>query len=126
MTSTPALRRWLAVAGTGVVVAAVLGVLACQKKSADVPSFAEAADEAKKKEARSWPLFGGSVQRNLVNLTEKGLALDFSVAKGKEKNVKWWVSLGSKAYGGPTFSGGKVFVGTNNNRPRNPAVKGDK
>src|SRR5262245_29522107 len=125
MTSTPALRRWLAVAGTGAVFAVVLGVLACQKKSPDVLPSADAAEEAKKKEARSWPLFGGTVQRNLVNLTEKGLALDFSVAKGKEKNIKWWASLGSKAYGGPTFSGGTVFGGTHNNRPRNPAVKGD-
>ena len=45
---------------------------------------------------------------------------------GTSKNVKWSQPLGSKAYGGPIVSGGKIFVGTNNNTPRNPDVKGDK
>src|SRR5581483_5524808 len=34
--------------------------------------------------------------------------------------------LGSKAYGGPVVAGGKVFVGTNNEKPRNPKVLGDR
>ena len=38
----------------------------------------------------------------------------------KEKRIKWVAELGSKAYGGPVVSGGKVFVGTNNEKPRNP------
>src|SRR5262249_17430833 len=39
----------------------------------------------------------------------------------------WSVPLGMHhAYGGPVVAGGKVFIGTNNDRPRDPAIKGDK
>ena len=40
---------------------------------------------------------------------------------GAEKNVKWSQALGTKAYGGPIISGGKIFVGTNNWQPRDSA-----
>src|SRR5262249_32877317 len=36
------------------------------------------------------------------------------------KKIKWSAALGSKASGGPVVASGKVFVGTNNDRPRNP------
>src|ERR1051325_11125215 len=42
------------------------------------------------------------------------------------KNVRWVAKLGSQAYGNPTVSGGKVFVGTNNESPRDPKYKGDR
>jgi outer membrane protein assembly factor BamB len=42
------------------------------------------------------------------------------------KNVKWVVKLGSQAYGNPTVAGGKVFVGTNNESPRDPKIVGDR
>jgi outer membrane protein assembly factor BamB len=38
--------------------------------------------------------------------------------------VKWKATLGSRAYGGPTVAGGKVFVGTNNENPRNKRDRG--
>jgi len=41
-------------------------------------------------------------------------------------NVKWVAALGSYSYGGPVVAGGKVFVGTNNERPRDPATTGDR
>jgi outer membrane protein assembly factor BamB len=41
-------------------------------------------------------------------------------------NIKWVVKPGSNAYGGPVIAGGKVFIGTNNENPRNPKIKGDK
>ena len=47
-------------------------------------------------------------------------------ADGTGKNIKWSQPLGSKAYGGPIISGGKIFVGTNNNTPREPEITGDK
>ena len=34
--------------------------------------------------------------------------------------------LGTTSYGNPVVADGKVFVGTNNDKPRNPAVIGDK
>jgi outer membrane protein assembly factor BamB len=66
------------------------------------------------------------VSRNLVNLVEKGIPTTWGMKAGAEKNIKWSVPLGSKAYGGPIVTGGKIFIGTNNNAPRNPAIKGDK
>jgi outer membrane protein assembly factor BamB len=124
MSKSPALRRWLSVGGTVAVLAAVLAVIACQKAVNDTAAAREAAQKAEA--ARAWPLFGGSVSRNFVNLVEKDIPTDWDVTADKQKNVKWVANLGSKAYGGPIVSGGKIFVGTNNNRPRNAAVTGDK
>jgi outer membrane protein assembly factor BamB len=72
------------------------------------------------------PMFGGNIQRNLANTTDKGILDSFGVAKGKEKNVKWNVELGDQAFGGPAIAGGRIFVGTNNAKPRDPKIKGDK
>lgn len=69
-------------------------------------------------------MLGGSPQRNMVNLAEKNLPDQWDIKTGK--NIKWVIELGSQAYGGPVIAGGKVFVGTNNNVPRNPQRTGDK
>lgn len=42
------------------------------------------------------------------------------------KSVKWIAKLGSQSYGNVTVSGGKVFVGTNNDSPRDPQHQGDR
>lgn len=70
--------------------------------------------EAKAKEPL--PMFGGGPDRNMVNLAATGITDDPDPKGG---NLLWKVDLGSRAYGGPTVAGGKVFVGTNNDRPRN-------
>ncbi len=71
-------------------------------------------------------MWGGTIGRNLANLVEKGIASDFAVRpKGRERNVKWAVALGGKAWGGPVIADGKVFIGTNNEKPRDPGVKDD-
>jgi outer membrane protein assembly factor BamB len=54
----------------------------------------------------------------------KGLPTTWDVKT--KKNVKWVAELGSQAYGNPVVAGGMVFVGTNNEGPRDPNVKGDK
>src|SRR5947209_13001411 len=123
MKSSRVLRRWLSVAATGAVFAGVVGVLALQGRDAK-PSGGQSAEE--KKGGTSWPLFGGSVSRNLVNLVDKNIPTSWSTKPGAEKNGKWSVDLGSKAYGGPVLSGGKIFIGTNNEKPRDPKAKGDK
>jgi outer membrane protein assembly factor BamB len=69
---------------------------------------------------------GCAVQRNMVNLTEKGLPGSWSTKKGAESNVKWVARLGSLSNGGPVVAGGRVFVSTNNDAPRDPAITGDK
>jgi outer membrane protein assembly factor BamB len=71
-------------------------------------------------------MYGGTVQRNLVNLVEKNIPTEWSVEDGALKNIKWSADLGSKAYGGPVVAGGKVFIGTNNQNPKNPKIQGDK
>src|SRR3954463_6374568 len=63
-------------------------------------------------------MFGHDPSRNMVNLTEKNIPDDWDVQS--KQNIKWSAKLGSRAYGGPVISGGKVFVGTNNGAPRNP------
>src|SRR5688572_712633 len=68
----------------------------------------------------AWPMFGGTPGRNMVNLRERGLPEQWSIEEGKEKNIKWVADLGSRSYGGPVVAGGRVYVGTNNQRPRDP------
>jgi outer membrane protein assembly factor BamB len=68
-------------------------------------------------------MWGGTPQRNMVS-SMKNLPVSWDVKSGK--NIKWKADLGSQTYGNPVVSGGKVFVGTNNETPRNPAVTGDK
>lgn len=85
--------------------------------------------------AGDWPFWGHDASRNMVS-DEKNVPDDFGPGEFKgnteeidaatAKNAKWVVKLGSQAYGNPTVSGGKVFVGTNNESPRNPALKGDR
>jgi outer membrane protein assembly factor BamB len=76
--------------------------------------------------AADWPMLGCTAQRNLVNTVEKKIPHEWSVKEGEQKNVKWVAELGSLSYGGPVVAGGKIFVGTNNGRPRDPSRKGDK
>jgi outer membrane protein assembly factor BamB len=42
------------------------------------------------------------------------------------RQVKWIAKLGDRAHGSPVVAGGRVFVGTNNNAPRDPRIQGDK
>src|SRR5262245_36822811 len=76
----------------------------------------------------SLPMLGGTPSRNLVNLVEKGIRDDFVIpSKKKEgKHVRWAAALGSKSYMPPVIAGGRIFIGTNNDKPRDPKVKGDK
>ena len=115
--STNGIRRLAAFAGTVAIVGGALFTLFQTTK---------AREDAVSLGNRDWPLFGGTVQRNLVNLQEAGLPATWSVEQGKEKNLVWSVALGSKAYGGPVVSGGKIYIGTNNDFPRDPKVAGDR
>ncbi len=74
--------------------------------------------------AEDWPMFGGNASRNFANTQEKDIPGIFDVSSGE--NILWSAELGSKGYGGPVVGAGKVFVGTNNQNPRDPAIQGDK
>ena len=71
----------------------------------------------------SAPCSAARFSRNMVS-DEKGLPADWDVKTGT--NVKWWADVGSQAYAGPVVAGGKVFVGTNNDGLRNPALPNDR
>jgi outer membrane protein assembly factor BamB len=71
----------------------------------------------------SWPMWGGTPDRNMVS-NMKGLPTSWDVAS--KKNVKWVASLGSQSYGNPVVAGGMVFVGTNNELVRDPKQPGDR
>ena len=68
------------------------------------------------------PQWGNRYDRNMAS-DEKNLPETFDPASGK--NVKWAVNIGMKTYSTPIIAGGKVFVGTNNERPRDPRRTGD-
>ena len=68
-------------------------------------------------------MWGGTADRNMVS-PMKGIPTTWDVKT--KKNIKWMVELGSQSYGNPVVAGGQVYVGTNNEAARDPAVKGDK
>ncbi len=61
-------------------------------------------------------MFGGAPDHNMVNMLDKSIPEKFEVTG---EDVAWRATLGSRAYGGPTIAGGRIFVGTNNENPRN-------
>ena len=85
--------------------------------------------------AVDWPQWGGKQERNMYS-PAKGLPSQFDPGKPKSgteeidlattKNVRWAVKVGSQSYGNVTVAGGKVFIGTNNENPRDPKHQGDR
>ncbi len=67
--------------------------------------------------------FGRAGSRNMVS-DEKGLPDSFDPVTGK--NILWRVPLGSETHSTPVVAGGRVFIGTNNERPRDPRRNGDR
>ena len=85
--------------------------------------------------AADWPQWGGRDFRNMYS-AEKGLPatlgkIDFKPGtedidpKGA-KNLRWAAKIGSQSYGNVTIAQGKVFIGTNNENPRDPKFTGDR
>ena len=86
-------------------------------------------------QAGDWPQWGGTPNRNMYS-PEKGLPAKVEPGKYKKgteeidmattKNVKWVAKLGSQSYGNTTIADGRVFVGTNNDSPRDDTHQGDR
>src|SRR5262245_38744119 len=87
--------------------------------------------------ADDWPMFGRDKTRNAVSPEKnpptewqiKGAAkriVDNKVVEthAEDRNVKWSARLGSITTASPVVAGGLVWIGTNNEHPRDPAVKG--
>lgn len=72
--------------------------------------------------AGSWPMWGGTPDRNMVS--NQTVVSSWDVKTGK--NVKWVAGLGSQSYGNPTVAGGQIYVGTNNELVRDPKEGGDR
>lgn len=121
MRSYPALKRWLSAGITvGVFVLLVWAMFRPVASSGEVRALPGQDAPAE----RTWPMFGGTLQRNMANTFEKNIVSDWNVES--KINLKWSVALGSRAYGGPVIVGGKIFIGTNNESPRNANITGDK
>jgi outer membrane protein assembly factor BamB len=69
------------------------------------------------------PQWGYGFTRNQVS-DEKNLPDTFDLETGK--NVRWTVRLGTETYSTPVVATGRIFVGTNNERPRDPRLGGDR
>ncbi len=84
--------------------------------------------------AADWPEWGRDNARNMYS-PAKNLPTSFDVGKFKKgteevdpattKNIRWVAKMGSSTYGNPTVANGRVFVGTNNESPRDEKIKGD-
>lgn len=81
-----------------------------------------------------WPMWGGSADRNMVG-NSKNLPVDIKVGEVRSdetvdltdaKNVLWVAKLGSQSYGNATVASGTIFLGTNNESPRDPKQLGDR
>ena len=75
-------------------------------------------------QAEDWPAWTGPLGRNVA--LESNLPADFDRDTGR--NIKWVVELGDVAFGCPTVSEGRVFIGTNlaalRDDPRFDALQG--
>ena len=83
-----------------------------------------------------WPQWGGGPTRNMAARAGAEIPDTFDPGKfagnteqidmATTENVRWVAKLGSQSYGNPTVSNGRVFVGTNNDSPRDDRFKGDR
>ena len=88
---------------------------------AAAPAAAPARDQAGEPAVRA--MYGGTPSRNMVSEATH-LPSRWDPATGL--NIKWTANLGSQSYGGPLVAGGRVYVGTNNQEPRDPKIAGDR
>ncbi len=88
--------------------------------------------------AEDWVMWGRTPQRNMVAPDAVGLPIDFEPGRidplgttedidpKTQRNIKWTAKLGSQAYGNLTVANGRVYIGTNNEVPRDPKHQGDR
>ena len=73
--------------------------------------------------AADQPQWGQAWSRNMVS-SERGLPAEFDPKTGR--NIKWTAKLGSETHSTPIVANGRVYIGTNNNDPRDPKHEGDR
>lgn len=89
--------------------------------------------------AQDWPQWGGTNYRNMFS-PSKGLPYHFvhgkpqvnfkpgteEIVRTNLENLKWIAKIGSQSYGNTTVANGRVFIGTNNEAPRDERHHGDR
>ncbi|MDA1190109.1 MAG: PQQ-binding-like beta-propeller repeat protein [Candidatus Poribacteria bacterium] len=73
--------------------------------------------------AQDAAMWGFSPSRNMIS-DATNVPTSWDVETGE--NIKWKATLGAQTYAGPVVSGGKVFVGTNNEAFKNPKLTADR
>jgi len=73
--------------------------------------------------AADQPQWGQAWTRNMIS-PETGLAERFDVKTGE--NILWRAAPGTESHSSPVVSGGRVLIGTNNGKPRDPKHTGDR
>ncbi|MEI7910310.1 MAG: PQQ-binding-like beta-propeller repeat protein [Verrucomicrobiota bacterium] len=73
--------------------------------------------------AADMPQPGERFTHNPVS-SETNLPATVDPATGK--GIKWSAGLGTQSYSSPVIAGGRIFLGTNNDTPRDPRHKGDR
>lgn len=72
--------------------------------------------------AADWPTLGRDWTRNAVS-PERGAPVDWELQTGR--NVRWQARIGSHSFAAPVVSQGLVWIGTNNQNPRDPAQRAE-
>ena len=73
--------------------------------------------------AADQPQWGERYSRNMVS-AERGLPDSFDLESGR--NVRWIAEIGTETHATAIVAGGRVYIGTNNGRPRDPRHTGDR
>ncbi len=93
-------------------------------------------------DAADWPQWGGNDPgRNMYSpetrlpdrFAKEAMNAKIDFKPGTEevdvksaKNLKWVAKIGSQSYGNVTVAGGRVYIGTNNENPRDKQHQGDR
>jgi outer membrane protein assembly factor BamB len=69
------------------------------------------------------PQWGVAWSRNMISM-ERALPDSFDASTGR--HIKWSAKLGSESHSSPVIAGGHVFIGTNNDEPRDVHHQSDR
>src|SRR5579863_8032898 len=121
---------------TGAIAAGFLFLPGCSQKDTTPTDNSGGAKPATPPSAAAatvsgdWPCWGGNNDGRDMYSPARNLPDHFDVGKFKSgtedvdpattKNVRWAATLGSQAFGNVVVAHGKVFIGTNNEHPRDP------
>jgi outer membrane protein assembly factor BamB len=77
--------------------------------------------------AADWKMAGRALDRNPVS-PERSPPTRWQIKDENvlSQNIRWSAAVGTWAIGGPVIANGLVWVGTNNENPLDPSVKGDR